>query len=191
MSSYQSDAVQAAIQAAYEKAGVTVEQRQEAKVTDVIRAACDQLYGNGENSEFSFDANQMAEAAVRKSMPDADDETVNKCAESWLLGKTEEINEKFKSSFITPIVSRHFSKFGKSVKVSVTMNDEKSRIVTISVSDEEVPVKKRRSRKKVSLADCLDSFDVDVSKLGDSELMVRDVNEIVRQMKAHIEKCGL
>lgn len=35
------------------------------------------------------------------------------------------------------------------------------------------------------------AFDVDVSKLGDSELMVRDVNEIVRQMKAHIEKCGL
>ena len=43
MSSYQSDAVQAAIQAAYQKSGVTVEKRQEAKVTEVIRAACDQL----------------------------------------------------------------------------------------------------------------------------------------------------
>ncbi|AFV50906.1 hypothetical protein B508_00055 [Escherichia phage ADB-2] len=150
MSSYQSDAVQAAIQAAYEKAGVTVEQRQEAKVTDVIRAACDQLYGDGENTEFTFDATQMAEAAVRKSMPDADDYDVVECAGSWLLGKTEEINEKFKSSFITPIVSRHFSKIGKSVKVSVTMNDEKLRVVTISVSDEEVPVKKRRSRKKLA-----------------------------------------
>lgn len=191
MNSYQSDAVQAAIQAAYEKSGVTVEQRQEAKVTDVIRAACDQLYGDGENTEFTFDAIQMAEAAVRKSVPDADDDAVSGYAESWLLGKTEEINEKFKSSFITPIVSRHFSKIGKSVKVSVTMNDEKLRVVTISVSDEEVQVKKRRSRKKVSLADCLDSFVVDVGKLADSELMTRDVNEIVRQMKEHIEKCGL
>src|SRR5699024_11733647 len=85
MSSYQSDAVQAAIQAAYQKSGVTVEKRKEAKVTDVIRAACDQLYGDGENVEFSFDATQMAEAAVRKSVPDADDDAVSGYAESWLL----------------------------------------------------------------------------------------------------------
>ncbi|ALT58123.1 hypothetical protein JMPW2_001 [Escherichia phage JMPW2] len=191
MSSYQSDAVQAAIKAAYEKAGVTVEQRPEAKVTDVIRAACDQLYGDGENTEFTFDANKMAEAAARKSMPDADEHDVAKGAESWLLGKTDEINEKFKSSFITPIVSRHFSKIGKSVKVSVTMNDEKLRVVTISVSDEEVPVKKRRSRKKVSLADCLDSFVPDVDDLEKGDVTVSTVRDLVRQMKAHIEKCGL
>lgn len=191
MSSYQSDAVQAAIQAAYQKSGVTVEKRQEAKVTDVIRAACDQLYGDGENVEFSFDATQMAEAAVRKSVPDADDDAVSGYAESWLLGKTEEINEKFKSSFITPIVSRHFSKIGKSVKVSVSMNDEKLRVVTISVSDEEVQVKKRRSRKKVSLADCLDSFTPDIDDIEQGDVTVSTVRDLVRQMKAHIEKCGL
>lgn len=191
MSSYQSDAVQAAIQAAYEKAGVTVEQRQEAKVTDVIRAACDQLYGDGENAEFSFNATQMAEAAVRKSMPGADDDDISEYAGSWMLGKTKEINEKFKSSFITPIVSRHFSKFGKSVKVSVTMDDEKSRIVTISVSDEEAPVKKRRGRKKISLADCLDTFTPDINDLEKDDVTVSTVRDLVRQMKAHIEKCGL
>ena len=191
MSSYQSDAVQAAIQAAYEKAGVTVEQRQEPKVTDVIRAACDQLYANGDNAEFTFNATKMAEAAVRKSMPDADDDDVSEYAGSWLLGKTEEINEKFKSSFITPIVSRHFSKIGKSVKVSVTTGDDAFRVVTISVSDEEVPVKKRRSRKKVSLADCLDSFTPDIDDIEKGEITVSAVRDLVRQMKAHIEKCGL
>ncbi|ATN94144.1 hypothetical protein HOS16_gp66 [Shigella phage vB_SflS-ISF001] len=191
MSSYQSDAVQAAMQAGSEKAGVTVEQRQEVKVSDVIRAACDQLYGDGVNTEFTFDATQMAEACVRKSMPDVDDYDVVECAGSWLLGRTEEIIEKFKSSEITPIVSRHFSKIGKWVKVSVTMIDEKLRVVTISVSDEEVPVKKRLTRKRVSPADYLDWFVPDNDDIEKGDITVSAVRDLVRQMSAHKEKCGL
>ncbi|ATN48435.1 hypothetical protein Sf11_32 [Shigella phage Sfin-1] len=166
---------------------------QELKITDMIRLTCDAMYRDKGMTEFSFVADDMAREAVKFYFRDQDisDDEVERGATGWVNQNQAEVERRFKSAFITPIITRHFCKYGKVAKVKVGRNDAAITMITVIVTDEEVPVKKRRSRKKVSLADCLDSFDVDVSKLSDSELMVRDVNEIVRQMKAHIEKCGL
>ena len=166
---------------------------QELKITDMIRLTCDAMYRDKGMSEFSFVADDMALEGARFYFrnQDVSDSVLESAAAGWVDQNQGEVEKRFKSAFITPIITRHFCKYGKVAKVKVGRNDAAITMITVTVTDEEVPVKKRRSRKKVSLADCLDSFDVDVSKLGDSELMVRDVNEIVRQMKAHIEKCGL
>jgi hypothetical protein len=166
---------------------------QELKITDMIRLTCDAMYRDKGMREFSFVADDMAREAVKFYFRDRDitEEEIERGVSTWLTSNGKEVEKRFKSAFITPIITRHFCKYGKVAKVKVGRNDAAITMITVTVTDEEVPVKKRRSRKKVSLADCLDSFVVDVGKLADSELMTRDVNEIVRQMKAHIEKCGL
>lgn len=166
---------------------------QELKITDMIRLTCDAMYRDKGMTEFSFLADDMAREAVKFYFRDRDitEEEIERGVSTWLTSNEKEVEKRFKSAFITPIITRHFCKYGKVAKVKVGRNESAITMITVTVTDEEVPVKKRRSRKKVSLADCLDSFVVDVGKLADSELMARDVNEIVRQMKAHIEKCGL
>nr|CAI9865687.1 hypothetical protein PFGHJN_00001 [Escherichia phage UP30] len=166
---------------------------QELKITDMIRLTCDAMYRDKGMKEFSFVADDMAREAVKFYFRDQDisDDEVERGATGWVNQNQGEVEKRFKSAFITPIITRHFCKYGKVAKVKVGRNDAAITMITVTVTDEEAPVKKRRSRKKVSLADCLDSFVVDVRKLADSELMTRDVNEIVRQMKEHIEKCGL
>lgn len=166
---------------------------QELKITDMIRLTCDAMYRDKGITEFSFLADDMAREAVKFYFRDRDitEEEIERGVSTWLTSNGKEVEKRFKSAFITPIITRHFCKYGKVAKVKVGRNDAAITMITVIVTDEEVPVKKRRSRKKVSLADCLDSFVVDVGKLADSELMARDVNEIVRQMKSHIEKCGL
>lgn len=166
---------------------------QELKITDMIRLTCDAMYRDKGMTEFSFLADDMAREAVKFYFrgQDITEEEIERGTSTWVDSNEKEVEKRFKSAFITPIITRHFCKYGKVARVKVGKNEAAITMITVTVTDEEIPLKKRRSRKKVSLADCLDSFDVDVSKLGDSELMVRDVNEIVRQMKAHIEKCGL
>lgn len=44
---------------------------------------------------------------------------------------------------------------------------------------------------KKSISRHLDEFKLDTKKLSASRIRISDVNEIVRQMKEHIEKCGL
>lgn len=164
---------------------------QQPQITDMIRLACQNHYAAGETT-FSFDAQQMAFHTVKRYAEqagmDIDDEQVDAEAARWVGQNTENIAKRFKPSFAQPIIKRFFAHVGKAVVVSVGRNDANEPMITVTITDEEVvkPKRKSRAKKKQSIGDILDSFVVDVSKLGDSELMVRDVNEIVRQMKAHI-----
>ena len=166
---------------------------QELKITDMIRLTCDAMYRDKGMTEFSFLADDMAREAVKFYFRDRDitEEEIERGVSTWLTSNEKEVEKRFKSAFITPIITRHFCKYGKVAKVKVGRNDAAITMITVIVTDEEVPVKKRRSRKKVSLADCLDSFVVDVDDLEKGDVAVSTVRDLVRQMKAHIEKCGL
>lgn len=166
---------------------------QELKITDMIRLTCDAMYRDKGMTEFSFVADDMAREAVKFYFRDQDisDDEVERGATGWVNQNQGEVEKRFKSAFITPIITRHFCKYGKVAKVKVGRNDAAITMITVVVTDEEVPVKKRRSRKKVSLADCLDSFTPDIDDIEKGEITVSAVRDLVRQMKAHIEKCGL
>lgn len=166
---------------------------QELKITDMIRLTCDAMYRDKGMSEFSFVADDMALEAARFYFRDQEvsDSDLESAAAGWVDQNQGEVEKRFKSAFITPIITRHFCKYGKVAKVKVGRNDAAITMITVIVTDEEVPVKKRRSRKKVSLADCLDSFVPDIDDLEKGDVTVSTVRDLVRQMKAHIEKCGL
>ena len=166
---------------------------QELKITDMIRLTCDAMYRDKGMSEFSFVADDMALEAARFYFRghEVSDSDLESAAAGWVDQNQGEVEKRFKSAFITPIITRHFCKYGKVAKVKVGRNDAAITMITVIVTDEEVPVKKRRSRKKVSLADCLDSFVPDVYDLEKGDVTVSTVRDLVRQMKAHIEKCGL
>lgn len=166
---------------------------QELKITDMIRLTCDAMYRDKGMTEFSFVADDMAREAVKFYFRDQDisDDEVERGATGWVNQNQAEVEKRFKSAFITPIITRHFCKYGKVAKVKVGRNDAAITMITVIVTDEEVPVKKRRSRKKVSLADCLDSFTPDIDDIEQGDVTVSTVRDLVRQMKAHIEKCGL
>lgn len=166
---------------------------QELKITDMIRLTCDAMYRDKGMSEFSFVADDMALEGARFYFRDQDvsDSDLESAAAGWVDQNQGEVEKRFKSAFITPIITRHFCKYGKVAKVKVGRNDAAITMITVVVTDEEVPVKKRRSRKKVSLADCLDSFVPDIDDLEKGDVTVSTVRDLVRQMKAHIEKCGL
>ncbi len=166
---------------------------QELKITDMIRLTCDAMYRDKGMNEFSFVADDMALEAARFYFRDQDvsDSDLESAAAGWVDQNQGEVEKRFKSAFITPIITRHFCKYGKVAKVKVGRNDAAITMITVVVTDEEVPVKKRRSRKKVSLADCLDSFVPDIDDLEKGDVTVSTVRDLVRQMKAHIEKCGL
>lgn len=166
---------------------------QELKITDMIRLTCDAMYRDKGMNEFSFVADDMALEGARFYFrnQDVSDSDLESAAAGWVDQNQGEVEKRFKSAFITPIITRHFCKYGKVAKVKVGQNDAAITMITVIVTDEEVPVKKRRSRKKVSLADCLDSFVPDVDDLEKGDVTVSTVRDLVRQMKAHIEKCGL
>lgn len=166
---------------------------QELKITDMIRLTCDAMYRDKGMSEFSFVADDMALEGARFYFrnQDVSDSDLESAAAGWVDQNQAEVEKRFKSAFITPIITRHFCKYGKVAKVKVGRNDAAITMITVIVTDEEVPVKKRRSRKKVSMADCLDSFVPDIDDLEKSDVTVSTVRDLVRQMKAHIEKCGL
>lgn len=166
---------------------------QELKITDMIRLTCDAMYRDKGMNEFSFVADDMALEGARFYFrnQDVSDSDLESAAAGWVDQNQREVEKRFKSAFITPIITRHFCKYGKVAKVKVGRNDAAITMITVIVTDEEVPVKKRRSRKKVSLADCLDSFVPDVDDLEKGDVTVSTVRDLVRQMKAHIEKCGL
>lgn len=166
---------------------------QELKITDMIRLTCDAMYRDKGMREFSFVADDMALEGARFyfSNQDVSDSDLESAAAGWVDQNQAEVEKRFKSAFITPIITRHFCKYGKVAKVKVGRNDAAITMITVIVTDEEVPVKKRRSRKKVSLADCLDSFVPDIDDLEKGDVTVSTVRDLVRQMKAHIEKCGL
>ncbi|HIB0100392.1 TPA: hypothetical protein ACWSVR_004458 [Escherichia coli] len=166
---------------------------QELKITDMIRLTCDAMYRDKGMSEFSFVADDMALEGARFYFrnQDVSDSDLESAAAGWVDQNQGEVEKRFKSAFITPIITRHFCKYGKVAKVKVGRNDAAITMITVIVTDEEVPVKKRRSRKKVSLADCLDSFTPDIDDLEKGDVTVSTVRDLVRQMKAHIEKCGL
>ncbi|HCQ2951027.1 TPA: hypothetical protein OHP52_001747 [Escherichia coli] len=166
---------------------------QELKITDMIRLTCDKMYRDKGMTEFSFLADDMAREAVKFYFRDRDitEEEIERGASTWLTSNGKEVEKRFKSAFITPIITRHFCKYGKVAKVKVGRNESAITMITVTVTDEEVPVKKRRSRKKVSIADCLDSFVPDIDDLEKGDVTVSTVRDLVRQMKAHIEKCGL
>lgn len=166
---------------------------QELKITDMIRLTCDAMYRDKGMSEFSFVADDMALEGARFYFrnQDVSDSDLESAAAGWVDQNQAEVEKRFKSAFITPIITRHFCKYGKVAKVKVGRNDAAITMITVIVTDEEVPVKKRRSRKKVSLADCLDSFVPDIDDLEKGDVTVSTVRDLVRQMKAHIEKCGL
>lgn len=50
---------------------------------------------------------------------------------------------------------------------------------------------KIKSESKNSISSHMDAFKLDAKKLSTNRIRLSDVNEIVRQMKEHIEKCGL
>lgn len=166
---------------------------QELKITDMIRLTCDTMYRDKGMNEFSFVADDMALEAARFYFRDQEvsDSDLESAAAGWVDQNQGEVEKRFKSAFITPIITRHFCKYGKVAKVKVGRNDAAITMITVIVTDEEVPVKKRRSRKKVSLADCLDSFVPDIDDLEKGDVTVSTIRDLVRQMKAHIEKCGL
>lgn len=166
---------------------------QELKITDMIRLTCDAMYRDKGMSEFSFVADDMALEGARFYFrnQDVSDSDLESAAAGWVDQNQGEVEKRFKSAFITPIITRHFCKYGKVAKVKVGRNDAAITMITVIVTDEEVPVKKRRSRKKVSLADCLDSFVPDIDDLEKGDVTVSTVRDLIRQMKAHIEKCGL
>ncbi|MGT3661368.1 hypothetical protein [Escherichia coli] len=166
---------------------------QELKITDMIRLTCDAMYRDKGMNEFSFVADDMALEAARFYFrgQEVSDSDLESAAAGWVDQNQGEVEKRFKSAFITPIITRHFCKYGKVAKVKVGRNDAAITMITVIVTDEEVPVKKRRSRKKVSLADCLDSFVTDIDDLEKGDVTVSTVRDLVRQMKAHIEKCGL
>lgn len=166
---------------------------QELKITDMIRLTCDAMYRDKGMSEFSFVADDMALEGARFYFrnQDVSDSDLESAAAGWVDQNQGEVEKRFKSAFITPIITRHFCKYGKVAKVKVGRNDAAITMITVVVTDEEVPVKKRRSRKKVSLANCLDSFVPDIDDLEKGDVTVSTVRDLVRQMKAHIEKCGL
>lgn len=166
---------------------------QELKITDMIRLTCDAMYRDKGMREFSFVADDMALEGARFYFrnQDVSDSDLESAAAGWVDQNQGEVEKRFKSAFITPIITRHFCKYGKVAKVKVGRNDAAITMITVIVTDEEVPVKKRRSRKKVSLADCLDSFVPDIDDLEKGDVTVSTVRDLVRQMKAHIEKCGL
>lgn len=166
---------------------------QELKITDMIRLTCDAMYRDKGMNEFSFVADDMALEAARFYFRDQEvsDSDLESAAAGWVDQNQGEVEKRFKSAFITPIITRHFCKYGKVAKVKVGRNDAAITMITVIVTDEEAPVKKRRSRKKVSLADCLDSFVPDVDDLEKCDVTVSTVRDLVRQMRAHIEKCGL
>lgn len=166
---------------------------QELKITDMIRLTCDAMYRDKGMNEFSFVADDMALEGARFYFRNQDisDSDLESAAAGWVDQNQGEVEKRFKSAFITPIITRHFCKYGKVAKVKVGRNDAAITMITVIVTDEEVPVKKRRSRKKVSLADCLDSFVPDIDDLEKGDVTVSTVRDLVRQMKAHIEKCGL
>ncbi|HGT7857172.1 TPA: hypothetical protein ACM46F_004438 [Escherichia coli] len=166
---------------------------QELKITDMIRLTCDAMYRDKGMNEFSFVADDMALEAARFYFrgQEVSDSDLESAAAGWVDQNQGEVEKRFKSAFITPIITRHFCKYGKVAKVKVGRNDAAITMITVIVTDEEVPVKKRRSRKKVSLADCLDSFVPDIDDLEKGDVTVSTVRDLVRQMKAHIEKCGL
>ncbi|UIU27577.1 hypothetical protein SA32RD_52 [Escherichia phage vB_EcoS_SA32RD] len=166
---------------------------QELKITDMIRLTCDAMYRDKGMSEFSFVADDMALEGARFYFrnQDVSDSDLESAAAGWVDQNQGEVEKRFKSAFITPIITRHFCKYGKVAKVKVGRNDAAITMITVIVTDEEFPVKKRRSRKKVSLADCLDSFTPDIDDLEKGDVTVSTVRDLVRQMKAHIEKCGL
>ena len=159
----------------------------------MIRLTCDAMYRDKGMNEFSFVADDMALEGARFYFrnQDVSDSDLESAAAGWVDQNQGEVEKRFKSAFITPIITRHFCKYGKVAKVKVGRNDAAITMITVIVTDEEVPVKKRRSRKKVSLADCLDSFVPDVDDLEKGDVTVSTVRDLVRQMKAHIEKCGL
>lgn len=166
---------------------------QELKITDMIRLTCDAMYRDKGMNEFSFVADDMALEGARFYFrnQDVSDSDLESAAEGWVNQNQGEVEKRFKSAFITPIITRHFCKYGKVAKVKVGRNDAAITMITVIVTDEEVPVKKRRSRKKISLAYCLDSFTPDINDLEKDDVTVSTVRDLVRQMKAHIEKCGL
>lgn len=166
---------------------------QELKITDMIRLTCDAMYRDKGMNEFSFVADDMALEAARFYFrgQEVSDSDLESAAAGWVDQNQGEVEKRFKSAFITPIITRHFCKYGKVAKVKVGRNDAAITMITVIVTDEEVPVKKRRSRKKVSLADCLDSFVPDIDDIEKGDVTVSTVRDLVRQMKAHIEKCGL
>lgn len=166
---------------------------QELKITDMIRLTCDAMYRDKGMNEFSFVADDMALEGARFYFrnQDVSDSDLESAAAGWVDQNQGEVEKRFKSAFITPIITRHFCKYGKVAKVKVGRNDAAITMITVIVTDEEVPVKKRRSRKKISLADCLDSFVPDIDDLEKGDVTVSTVRDLVRQMKAHIEKCGL
>lgn len=159
----------------------------------MIRLTCDAMYRDKGMKEFSFVADDMALEAARFYFRDQEvsDSDLESAAAGWVDQNQGEVEKRFKSAFITPIITRHFCKYGKVAKVKVGRNDAAITMITVIVTDEEAPVKKRRSRKKVSLADCLDSFVPDIDDLEKGDVTVSTVRDLVRQMKAHIEKCGL
>lgn len=166
---------------------------QELKITDMIRLTCDTMYRDKGMNEFSFVADDMALEAARFYFRDQEvsDSDLESAAAGWVDQNQGEVEKRFKSAFITPIITRHFCKYGKVAKVKVGRNDAAITMITVIVTDEEVQVKKRRSRKKVSLTDCLDSFVPDIDDLEKGDVTVSTIRDLVRQMKAHIEKCGL
>lgn len=49
----------------------------------------------------------------------------------------------------------------------------------------------KKNEGKKSISRHLDAFKLDTKKLSANRIRLSYINEIVRQMKAHIEKCGL
>lgn len=167
----------------------------EPKITDMMRLACMDAYQRGE-TQFSFTIEKMASITVWDAAAKAgvtDESKIEDAIDNWTRNHLAAASEKFKSSFAVPIITRAFAKIGKRVKVSVGKDEDYNLQITVEVLEGEEPVipkRKSQARKKFNVAECLDSFVVNVSKLSDGEVSVRDVNEVVEQMKAHIVKCG-
>lgn len=163
---------------------------QQPKITDMIRLACQNHYAAGE-TEFSFDAQQMAFHTVKKYAEqagmDITDEQIDEEAARWVGNNTADIAKRFKPSFAQPIVKRFFAHIGKSVVVSVNRNEVNEPQINVTITEEEIvkPQRKSRAKKKKSIGDALDSFAPDLEKLP-GDISVGVVVELVRQMKAHI-----
>ncbi|QAX92011.1 hypothetical protein vBSsoS008_004 [Shigella phage vB_SsoS_008] len=84
----------------------TNQQRPELKITDMIRLTCDVMYRDKGMTEFSFVADDMAEEAARFYFrgQEVSEHDLESAAESWVDQKTGEVEKRFKSAFITPII---------------------------------------------------------------------------------------
>lgn len=173
--------------------------RNEPKITDMMRLACMDAYQRGE-TQFSFTIDKMASIAVWDAATKAgvtNEQQIEDAIDAWTRDNSDAAMKKFKPSFASPTIKRAFAHIGKSVKVSCGKDEDCNPQITVTIIEGEEPVKparKSRARKQFSIGDCLDSFVVDTRELRDSTLSIHDLNQIVDQLrgqlKAHIVKCG-